>query len=89
MHSKTTRNKYKTKENSKRKRIIIIAITLLIIIAVIFLIKNNNKTAKTSKIGNNSTSQEIIEYILNISSYETEISVEIKSNKNSHINRSI
>ena len=84
MHSKTTKNKYKTKENSKRKTIIIIAITLLIIISVIFLIKNNNKTAKTSKIGNNSTSQEIIEYILNISSYKTEISVEIKSNKNSN-----
>ena len=84
MHSKTTKNKYKTKENSKRKTIIIIAITLLIIISAIFLIKNNNKMAKTSKIGNNSTSQEIIEYILNISSYETEISVEIKSNKNSN-----
>ena len=53
-------------------------------ISAIFFIKNNNKTAKTSKIGNNSTSQEIIEYILNISSYETEISVEIKSNKNSN-----
>lgn len=84
MHSKTTKNKYKTKENSKRKTIIIIAITLLIIISAILFIKNNNKTAKTSKIGNNSTSQEIIEYILNISSYETEISVEIKSNKNSN-----
>ena len=84
MHSKTTKNKYKTKENSKRKTIIVIAITLLIIISAIFFIKNNNKTAKTSKIGNNSTSQEIIEYILNISSYETEISVEIKSNKNSN-----
>ena len=84
MHSKTTKNKYKTKENSKRKTIIIIAITLLIIISAIFFIKNNNKTAKTSKIGNNSTSQEIIEYILNISSYEAEISVEIKSNKNSN-----
>ena len=84
MHSKTTKNKYKTKENSKRKTIIVIAITLLIIISAIFFIKNNNKTAKTSKIGNNSTSQEIIEYILNISSYETEISIEIKSNKNSN-----
>lgn len=84
MHSKTTKNKYKTKENSKRKTIIIIAITLLIIISAIFLIKNNNKMAKTSKIGNNSTSQEIIEYILNISSYETQIDVEIKSNKNSN-----
>lgn len=84
MHSKTTKKQYKTKENSKRKTIIIIAITLLLIISAIFFIKNNNKTAKTSKIGNNSTSQEIIEYILNISSYETEISVEIKSNKNSN-----
>ena len=84
MHSKTTKNKYKTKENNKRKIIIIIAIITLLMISAIFFIKNNNKTAKTSKIGNNSTSQEIIEYILNISSYETEISVEIKSNKNSN-----
>ena len=84
MHSKTTKNKYKTKENSKRKTIIIITITLLLIILAIFFIKNNNKTAKTSKIGNNSTSQEIVDYILNISSYKTEISVEIKSNKNSN-----
>lgn len=84
MHSKTTKNKYKAKENSKRKIIIIIAIIALLIISAIFFIKNNNKTAKISKIGNNSTSQEIIEYILNISSYETEISVEIKSNKNSN-----
>ena len=84
MYSKTTKNKYKTKENSKRKIIIITAITLLLIIFAIFFIKNNNKTAKTSKIGNNSTSQEIINYILNISSYEAEINVEIKSNKNSN-----
>ena len=40
--------------------------------------------AKTSKIGNNSTSQEIVDYILNISSYEAEIEVEVKSNKNSN-----
>ena len=84
MHSKTTKNKYKAKENNKRKIIIIIAIITLLMISAIFLIKNNNKTAKTSKIGNNSTSQEIIEYILNISSYETQIDVEIKSNKNSN-----
>ena len=86
MHSKTkiTKNTYKTKEKGKRKRIIIIAITILLVILAIFFIKFNNNTAKTSKIGNNSTSQEIVDYILNISSYETQIDVEVKSNKNSN-----
>lgn len=79
-----TKNTHKTKETSKRKIIIIIAIIILLIILAIFFIKNSNKTAKTSKIGNNSTSQEIVDYILNISSYETQIDVEIKSNKNSN-----
>ena len=32
----------------------------------------------------NSSSQEIVDYILNISSYETQIEVEVKSNKNSN-----
>ena len=36
------------------------------------------------KIGNNSTSQEIVDYILNISSYEAKIEVEVKSNKNTN-----
>lgn len=82
MHSKT--NRKKTKENRKNNVIIIMVLILLIIGGVLFLIKNSNKTAKNFKIGNNSTSQEIIEYILNISSYEAEISVEIKSNKNNN-----
>jgi hypothetical protein len=38
--------------------------------------------AKNSKIGNNSSSQEIVNYILDISSYETKIEVEVISNKN-------
>lgn len=84
MHSKISKNKYNTKENSKIKIIIITVIVILLVILTIFFIKNNNKTAKNSKIGNNSTSQEIVNYILNISSYETEINVEIKSNKNSN-----
>ena len=75
----------KTKEKSKRKTLLIIAtITLITIIIATIIIKNNNKTAKNIKIGNNSSSQEIIDYILNISSYETQIEVEIKSNKNSN-----
>lgn len=84
MHSKKIKNTYKTKERNKRKTIIITAIIILLVILAIFFIKNNNKTAKTSKIGNNSTSQEIVDYILNISSYETQIEVEVKSNKNSN-----
>lgn len=48
----------------------------------IFLIIFNNKGSKNLKIGNNTSSQEIIEYILNISSYECKIEVEVNSNKN-------
>lgn len=75
---------YKNKEINKRKKIIITIIVILLIIAIIIFIKFNNNTAKISKIGNNSSSQEIVNYILNISSYETEIEVEIKSNKNTN-----
>lgn len=75
---------YKNKKTDKRKIIIIMIIAILLVILSIIFIKINNKTAKTAKIGNNSSSQEIVDYILNISSYETEIEVEIKSNKNTN-----
>ena len=76
--------KYKhTKEKNSKKTLIIIAIIILIS-GTTLLIKNKNKTDKNSKIGNNSSSQEIVDYILNISSYETQIEVEVKSNKNSN-----
>ena len=42
-----------------------------------------NKTKKI-KFGNNSSSQEIINNILNISSYETKIEVDVNSNKNAN-----
>lgn len=71
-------------EKNKNKKIIIIVIVILVAISTTFFIKNNNKTAKTSKIGNNSTSQDIVNYILNISSYEAKIEVEVKSNKNTN-----
>lgn len=76
---------YQTKEKNKTKMTILIsAIIIVIAILATILIKNNNKTAKNIKIGNNSSSQEIVDYILNISSYETQIEVEVKSNKNSN-----
>lgn len=75
----------KTKEKNKTK-IILITTAIIIAIATIttILIKNKNKMAKNLKIGNNSSSQEIVDYVLNISSYKTEIEVEVKSNKNSN-----
>ena len=65
----------------KNKKIFIAIIILLIIGIIIFLIFNN-KWVKKSKIGNNSSSQEIVDYILNISSYSATIEVTVKSNKN-------
>ena len=65
----------------KNKKIFISIVIFLIIGIIIFLIFNN-KRVKKSKIGNNSSSQEIVDYILNISSYSATIEVEVKSNKN-------
>lgn len=84
MSKKPKKHTYKTKKTNKRKIIIIIALTILVATLVMFFIKNNNKMAKTIKIGNNSSSQEIVNYILNISSYKSEIEIEVKSNKNSN-----
>lgn len=56
---------------------------LFIICAVIFSIFSKNKV-KDFKIGNNKNSQEIVDYILNISSYDAKVSVEVTSNKNTN-----
>lgn len=81
-------NTYRKNKINKRKKIMLIVLIILLIllisIATIFFIKKNNNTAKISKIGKNSNSQEIVNYILNISSYEAQIEVEVKSNKNSN-----
>lgn len=61
-----------------KKLIIILAIILLTIISIIFI----KSMAKKSENGNNITSQEIINKILNNSSYEVEIETTITSNKN-------
>lgn len=67
----------------KIKRVVIFLIILVIVSGSIFFIFSNNATKKM-KIGNNSSSQEIVNYILNISSYEAIVEVEIKSNKNNN-----
>lgn len=66
----------------KSKKMFIIAVISIVVILLIFYIFFYENTAKNLKIGNNRSSQEIVNYILNISSYETEVEVEIKSNKN-------
>lgn len=42
------------------------------------------KSVKNNNIGNNKNSQEIVDYILNLSSYETQITVTVTSNKNTN-----
>lgn len=66
----------------KNKKILILAIILFITIMIVILIFFKNNTAKSFKIGNNTSSQEIVDYILNIKSYETIVDVETRSNKN-------
>ena len=68
----------------KKKNIIILIIALFVIGIIIFLTFFNGKTAKNLKIGNNTSSQEIVDYILNISSYQAIVEVEVKSNKNNN-----
>ena len=69
-------------ENKKNKKIIFITLVVILILAILIIFLLNKTNVK--KIGNNSTSQEIVDYILNISSYEAKIEVEVKSNKNTN-----
>ena len=66
--------------NKKKVFIFIIVLILLVTFLTIFFINRS----KTKKFGKNSSSQDIVDYILNISSYEVTIEVETKSNKNSN-----
>lgn len=64
-----------------KKMILFIIIILIIIFGIIFGIKMIKKT----KSGNNISSQEIVDKILNINSYIAKIKVQINSNKNQNI----
>ena len=66
-----------------KKTILIFIIILVIIIINVFIFFYIN-SSKNSKIGNNTTSQDIVDYILNINSYEAKIELEVKSNKNTN-----
>lgn len=69
----------------KKKNIFVFLTIVIILGVIIFFVFFHTNTAKNFKIGNNSTSQEIVDYILNISSYEATIEVEINSNKNKNL----
>ena len=64
-----------------KKKYWLILLIILIAIGGIIFYKNR---VKDSKSGNNKTSQEIVDYILNISSYEVQVTVNVTSNKNSN-----
>lgn len=68
----------------KKKNIFFLLAIIIVIGVFIFFLFFHKNTAKNLKIGNNTSSQEIVDYILNISSYETQIEVEVKSNKNTN-----
>ena len=64
-----------------KKKYWLILLIIIIVIGGIFFYKNRVKNLKN---GNNKTSQEIVDYILNISSYEAQVTVTVTSNKNSN-----
>ena len=66
--------------NKLLKKIMVVIVIIIVIFFIFFYI---NKTKKIN-FGNNSSSQEIVDNILNISSYETIIEVEVNSNKNTN-----
>ena len=67
----------------KKSKLIIFLIIIILLISIIFFISLKN-TAKVFKNGNTKTSQEIVDYILNISSYNLKVTVEVISNKNNN-----
>lgn len=67
----------------KKSKILIVLIIIILLASILFLFFSKN-TAKVFKNGNTKTSQEIVDYILNISSYNLKVSVEVISNKNTN-----
>ena len=65
----------------KKKYWLMLLIVLIAGIIILIFCKNG---VKDLKIGNNKSSQEIVDYILNVSSYEVQVTVNVISNKNSN-----
>ena len=67
---------------NKKKIIIFGGLFAVVTIGILVFVFFKINMSKNSKIGNNSSNQEIEDYILNISSYELSAEIEINSNKN-------
>lgn len=72
--------------NVKNKKLVILIAIVIIIVSIITIYFFKKKDYKTAKYGNTNikSAENIKEYILNISSYEADISLEITSNKNTN-----
>ena len=68
-------------KQKKLLKIVILLFCVILLSGIAFFYINKTKKMK---FGNNSSSQEIINNILNISSYETKIEVDVNSNKNAN-----
>ncbi len=63
----------------KNKKFLFLLVLILIIIIGIFIYKNMSKNLN---FGNNMSSQEIVDYILDVKSYKSNVTVQVNSNKN-------
>lgn len=72
----------KINKGERNSRMFYILIFLLLIITIIFFIFIRKNKSKNLNFGNNKSSQEIVDNILNIESYESKIEAKINSNKN-------
>ena len=78
-------NKMKRKNQSiNLKKVFLFVVLLLIVIIISYLIFFSKNTAKNSKMGNNNTSQDVVEKLINMTSYEADIEISIYSNKNTN-----
>ena len=66
------------------KKIITIVIVIIVII-LIFFIKTNYKSFKFGNNMSNKTAEEVAQYILDINSYEAQVTITVESNKNSNV----
>ena len=75
-------NNLKDKKLIKNSKKLYILISILILTIILFIIFFAFFMVKNFKTGNNKSSQDMVNDILNIKSYNTTIEVEVKSNKN-------
>ena len=66
------------------KKVVTIVVVIIVIIFV-FFIKTNYKSLKFGNNMSNKTAEEIAQYILDISSYEANVTITVESNKNSNV----